>query len=269
MSSRIVAPPPVGEEWDPALWDRLRDRAGAWVTLDAEALVRLQTHAALLGEWNRRFNLTAIEAPEAVIDKHFLDSLSCAAAVDLTAVRSLCDVGSGAGFPGLVLKAVFPHLEVTLLDALEKRLRFLSRVAEAAGLEGVRTLHARAEDAGAAPSRRQGGPIPPGGPFRQSFDLVTARAVAALPVLAEWTLPLARVGGRVLAMKGPEMGDELEAARAHIRTLGGGEPELRSLTLPGTDVRRSLIVIRKERPTPAEYPRPAGWAKRSDPRSRP
>jgi 16S rRNA (guanine527-N7)-methyltransferase len=176
----------------------------------------------------------------------------------------LIDVGTGAGFPGLVLKIAFPHLEVRLVDAVQKRLRFLERVIEELGLIGVSTLHARVEDLAAAPaqlaSRKSPGPPAPSA-LREASDVVTARAVARLNVLAEWTLPLARVGGCVLAMKGPDVADEVEEAGRAIQLLGGGAPSVRDLTLP-PDLGRSLVMIPKVSATPRMYPRPPGTARK-------
>jgi 16S rRNA (guanine527-N7)-methyltransferase len=219
------------------------------VTLDARALEALAVYQHELTLWNERLNLTAITDPEAIVVKHFLDSLSCAVAVDLGAARSLIDVGTGAGFPGLVLKIAFPHLTVLLLDAVEKRLRFLDRLCARLDLHGVSTLHARAEEAGRDPR------------WREQFDLVTARAVTRLDTLCEYCLPFAAVGGSFLAMKGPEVDEEVEGAARAMRTLGGGAPTVRCLTLPG-GVRRSLVLIPKVAPTPPEYPRRTGSAKK-------
>lgn len=247
-------------------WDRFVECAGALgVSLDSRQVDAFRRYLELLCEWNQRFNLTAITDPQEVLVKHFLDSLTCAAAVDLSAQRVLIDVGTGAGFPGLVLKIAAPHLEVRLLDAVQKRLNFLERVAQELGLTGVTTLHARAEDAAAAPgqlSRRKSPAPAPAVSLREAADVVTARAVARLNVLAEWTLPLARVGGRVVAMKGPQIEEEVaEAARA-IELLGGGEPEVRSFRLP-PDIGRSLVIIPKVHATPRKYPRPPGTARKS------
>lgn len=214
----------------------------------------------LLVEWNQRFNLTAIEDPSEILVKHFLDSLSCASAVDFSTRRTLIDVGSGAGFPGLVLKILYPHLRITLLDAVQKRLRFLERVAQELSLTEVETLHARAEDAASA-IPRPGSSLPR--TYRESFDVATARAVARLNVLAEWTLPFVKVGGVLLAMKGPEVDAEVEEARGAVRRLGGGNAEVRPLVLPGTEVGRSLVVVPKVRPTPRDLPRPPGTARKS------
>lgn len=211
---------------------------------------QLQEFRALLCEWNRRMNLTAIERPEDVLVKHFLDSLTCGLVVDLPAARSLLDVGTGAGFPGLVLKIAAPRVEVTLLDSLRKRLDFLDRVIASLALTGVYTVHARAEDAGHDPGHRE------------RYDVVVARAVAPLNVLAEWTLPFARVGGCVVAMKGPQPEVEAADAAGAVRSLGGRMGVVRELRLPLVDAGRSLVRLEKVRPSPAVYPRPPGSARR-------
>jgi 16S rRNA (guanine527-N7)-methyltransferase len=230
---------------------RLREGALALgLSLTDSQLGQFARYLALLLEWNQRFNLTAIAAPDEVIDKHFLDSLSCATIVDLTTVQRLADVGTGPGFPGVVLKIAYPHLELLLLDSVAKRLRFLDQVVESLGLEGVTTCHARAEDAGRDPR------------WRERCDLTVARAVARLNTLAEYCLPLTRVGGRFLAQKGPQMQDELAEASPALRRLGGGAPSVTTLTLPGTDLGRSLIVIPKVAPTPPEFPRLPGTPKK-------
>jgi 16S rRNA (guanine527-N7)-methyltransferase len=233
------------------LLERLRTDARSFgLELTVSQIEAYRQYFVLLREWNERFNLTAIEAPRDVIDKHFLDSLSCALALPLSSVRTLVDVGTGAGFPGLVLKIAFPHLELLLLDAVEKRLRFLRRVVEALEMTRVDMLHARAEEAGHDPQRRE------------QFDAAVARAVARLSTLAEYCLPLVRVGGSFLAQKGPDVADELAAARPAFEKLGAGTPSVRTLVLPGTDIGRSLVLIPKTRPTPAQYPRPAGSPKK-------
>jgi 16S rRNA (guanine527-N7)-methyltransferase len=252
----------------PPDWDRFAGRAGSFgVLLTPAQTGQLQRYLELLCEWNRKFNLTAIERPEEILDKHFLDSLSCALAISFPAAGSLIDVGSGAGFPGLVLKIAFPHLELVLLDALEKRLRFLDRVVEELELAGVRTLHARAEDAAGAlpPAYKRKSPRPrPAGPLlREQFDVVTARAVARLNVLVEWLLPFARVGGSVVAMKGPDVAEEVAEARPAIELLGGGPAVAHPLVLPGTDLGRSLVRIPKLKPTPRAYPRLPGTARKA------
>jgi 16S rRNA (guanine527-N7)-methyltransferase len=220
------------------------------VALDDDACRMLALYEEELLLWNRRLNLTAIEDPAQVRVKHFLDSLSGALVVDLAAAASLVDVGTGAGFPGLVLKIAFPHLRLLLLDAVQKRLRFLERLCQRLGIRDVAFRHARAEEAGRDPA------------FRERFDVVTARAVAPLNVLCEYCLPLARVGGVFLAYKGPEIDEEIARAAVAIRLLGGGAPSVRQFALPQSDVRRSLVTTPKIAPTPAAYPRRTGSARK-------
>lgn len=246
-----LPPQPFDSAGERLLQDRLRGGASAFgLQLDERQIDQLRDYLRLLLDWNRRFNLTAIAEPAEVIDKHFLDSLSCVVALDLNGVRRMVDVGTGAGFPGLVLKIAFPHLDLLLLDSVEKRLRFLQRVTESLGLSGVETVHARAEDAGRDPR------------WRGRFDLATARAVARLNTLAEYCLPLVRVGGWFLAQKGPDIEAELAEARPALEKLGGGEATVQTLTLPGTDIGRSLVLVAKDQTTPRDYPRLAGTPKK-------
>jgi 16S rRNA (guanine527-N7)-methyltransferase len=236
---------------DPRLLSRLTGGAAALgIHLESRQQEQLCLYAAELGKWNQRFNLTAIEDDAAIIDKHFLDSLSCIRAVVPALIGPAIDVGSGAGFPGLVLKVAFPQRQFILLDAIEKRIRFLERVIARLGLTGVKAVHARAEDAAQLPE------------FRERFDVVFARAVAPLRVLAEYTLPFARPGGQVIAQKGPDVADEAAAAVPAIQLLGGGTPTINVFHLPATDLRRSLVSIPKESPTPEAYPRRPGSAKK-------
>lgn len=210
---------------------------------DAAAREQLRRYAALLAEKNAVMNLTAIEGEEDVARLHFLDCAALLALPELRGAR-LLDVGSGAGFPGLVLKLLRPELDVTLLDSLDKRVTFLRETGEALGLTGLTCLHARAEE-------------PPEG-LRERFDAATSRAVAKLSVLSELCLPYVKVGGVFLAMKGPEPEAELQEAARAIRLLGGKPERTAHYTVPGTEVRHSVIVIRKLSPTPAKYPR--RWA---------
>ena len=209
------------------------------------AAEQMETYAGLLLEQNKVMNLTAITDPEQVARLHFLDSaalLGCAG--DLSG-RTLIDVGTGAGFPGMALKLLCPELKLTLLDSLAKRLDWLAAVCSRLGLEDVEIVHARAEG------------LKPG--FRDHFDFATARAVADLRVLCELCLPFVRVGGRFLAMKAADSQEELDAARTAIQTLGGRRLEDYTYTIPGTDVIRRVAVIEKTAPTPKPYPR--RWAK--------
>lgn len=248
--------PPAAPDSDsaPPNWAWLAEQAAAVrAPLLPAQLAQLQEYLRLLREWNARFNLTAIEQPAAVLAKHFLDSLTCALVEDFPARRTLLDVGSGAGFPGLVLKIAFPALEVVLLDSIAKRARFLRRVIAELALPSVTVVEARAEEAG----RPGHTPL-----LREQFEVVTARAVARAAVLAEWMAPFACVGGALLLMKGPAVQEELAAAARAFRLLGCGPPETRVFVLPGTDAGRCLVRIPKVRPTPARYPRPTPEARR-------
>ncbi len=213
--------------------------------LEAEetALRRLRQYAALLEETNKVMNLTAIESEEDVARLHFLDCAALLALPEFTG-ETLLDVGSGAGFPGLVLKILRPELDMTLLDSLDKRVGFLRGVGEALGLTGLACLHARAEE------------LP--GELRGHFAIVTSRAVARLNVLGELCLPYVKTSGVFLAMKGPEPEEELREAERAIALLGGRLERVARCPIPGTDVCHSVAVIRKVAPTDKKYPR--RWA---------
>lgn len=217
--------------------------------LTQEQAAQFSTYAETLVEWNKVMNLTAITDPQEIIVKHFLDSLLLFRACSLPENALLIDVGTGAGFPGLPAKIYRPDLHVTLLDSLQKRLNFLEAVCEKTGVE-VKRIHARAEDAGREPA------------LRESYDAACARAVAALPVLCEYCLPFVRVGGCFIAMKGPGLEEELQAAGHAIRTLGGKLESTAAFTLPDGSERR-IAVIHKTAPTPKAYPRPAAKIKKS------
>lgn len=218
--------------------------------LHTEQQQQLLRYARLLREWNEKLNLTAILDDEGIAVRHFQDSLTIVPLIRAYQSRNpgtlrLADVGTGAGFPGLVLKIACPELDVVLIDALSKRLKFLDAVIAELGLQGVRTIHARAEDAGRMKN------------LREQFDFVVARAVAALPVLAEYCLPLVRKNGQFIAMKA-QAEDEISAAQKAVVTLGGNKPRVHSFLLPGTDMQRTLITVDKVRQTPPAYPRKAG-----------
>ena len=210
------------------------------VAIDDVQLRQLQTYARLLVEWNEKINLTAITQPEEIEDKHFIDSLLLAAQPEIQG--RLVDVGSGAGFPGVVAKIYDPALDVTLMEPTGKRVVFQRAIADALGLQ-LDLVKERAEEA----ARKQ---------WRESFDVATARAVAALPALCEYCLPLVRVGGFFIAMKGDARQELAEAAGA-VKKLGGVHRENRGFTLPDGSV-RTLIVFEKIAPTPSVYPRNGG-----------
>ena len=231
--------------------------------LTDEQVQAFKEYLRLLREWNEKFNLTAISQPQAMVTKHFLDSLTVASVVDLPAAKNLVDVGTGAGFPGLALKIAFPHLQLTLLDALQKRLRFLERVCEELRLRDVTFVHGRAEDA-VLPKRFKVCGLDQS--LRERFDVVTARAVAPLDVLVELLLPYAKLGGWVVAMKGPDVAAEITAANVGATLLGGGRIASQQLMLPAIDdqgpIGRSLVTIKKEQKTPPTYPRLPGSARK-------
>ena len=221
------------------------------VPLCAENIRAFSKYARLLKEWNEKMNLTNITDDKGIALRHFVDSLTLVPFLEAELKKSkrkslsLIDVGTGAGFPGIPLKVALPWLQVTLLDSLRKRVGFLDAVCTELELSGIETVHSRAEDAGRSKQ------------FREKFDVATARAVAPLPILCEYCLPFVKTGGIFLAMKGNADQEAEESTRA-IVTLGGTIEDLRHFTLPGTDMNRSIIVIRKVRATPAKYPRQAG-----------
>ena len=215
-------------------------------SVPAEAPALLAQYGAMLIEQNKVMNLTAITEPKDVATLHMLD---CAPLLDCGRMqgKTLIDVGTGAGFPGMVLKILCPALEITLLDGLQKRLDWLNTVAQALGISGVTTIHGRAEEFGLAPN------------YRQQYDFATARAVADLRLLSEMCLPFVKVGGRFLAMKSVDSTNELEQAKAGIEKLGGRIAGFHDYTIPHTEVSHRVVVIEKVADTPSCYPR--RWAK--------
>ena len=210
---------------------------------DGEVLRRFRVYYDNLEAYNQVMNLTAISGEADAARLHFLDCAALPDCADLSG-RTLIDVGTGAGFPGLVLKILCPDLRLTLLDSLDKRLSFLRDTCEKLGFADVRLVHARAEE-------------PPEG-FRESFDVATARAVARLNVLCELCLPYVKEGGVFLAMKGPELDAEVKEAYVALKTLGGTAERQIAYTVPGTDLDHRVAVIRKTGPSPKKYPR--RWA---------
>lgn len=212
----------------------------------ADSPASLARYGRLLLEKNQVMNLTAIRDPEGVARLHMLDCAALLRFCDL-AGKTLIDVGTGAGFPGMALKVLVPTLEVTLLDSLNKRLDWLNEVARTLELSGVRTLHARAEEQALVKG------------YRDSFDFAAARAVADLRVLCELCLPYVKVGGKFLAMKSTGSDRELAEAQHAVKLLGGKVTEIQDYAIPGTDVTHRLVVIQKLAPTLKGYPR--RWAK--------
>lgn len=200
----------------------------------------------LLVEWNEKMNLTAITEEEQVYLKHFFDSLTLGFHVPLEGAVTIADIGAGAGFPSIPLKIAFPHLKLTIVESLNKRITFLKEVVDQLGLTDVTFHHGRAEDVG----RTIG--------LRDSFDLVTARAVARLHTLCELCMPFVRDGGTFVAMKGSQADDEVTEARKAIKALNGSLRSTFHLQLPHEDAQRTIIVINKQGATPKLYPRKAG-----------
>lgn len=207
---------------------------------------QFETYYRLLVEWNEKMNLTGITERSAVYEKHFFDSLTLAKAANMRSVMTLADIGSGAGFPSIPLKIVFPHLRIVIVDALAKRIRFLEEVVSVLGLSDVACLHGRAEEAGRKPEHRD------------RYDLVTARAVARLAALNELCLPFVKSGGCFIAMKGSDVQEELDESLYSLKQLNGSLQDTLSFVLPGEGSARTLIVMAKKGPTPKAYPRKPG-----------
>ncbi|ULT57082.1 16S rRNA (guanine(527)-N(7))-methyltransferase RsmG [Neobacillus drentensis] len=216
------------------------------ITLSEKQLDQFETYFTTLVEWNEKMNLTAITEKTDVYLKHFYDSITASFYFDFTKPFHLCDVGAGAGFPSIPLKIVYPHIEVTIVDSLNKRISFLNHLADVLHLENIHFVHDRAETFGVNPA------------YRESFDVVTARAVARLSVLSEFCIPLAKVGGHFLAMKALHAKEELDAGQKAITTLGGKVEKVHTFTLPMEDSERTILIIKKEKQTPKKYPRKPG-----------
>ncbi len=215
------------------------------LNLSQEQVHKFSLYAKLLVEWNEKINLTAISDDEGIVIKHFLDSLSLFPMIPKMS-GALIDIGTGAGFPGIPLKIAGENLQVTLLDSLEKRVKFLSEVYTTLQLNGITAVHGRAEDFGIDKQ------------YRERFDIAVARAVAALPVLLEYCLPFVKVGGLFMAMKGPDVKEELQESQKALEVLGGELIETKSFSLPYGNYERCVVVVRKCRHTPSAYPRKSG-----------
>lgn len=216
------------------------------ITLTDRQKDQFERYYEMLVEWNKVMNLTGITDYDEVNLKHFTDSLTLVRSVDMDSISSLIDIGTGAGFPGMPVKIAFPHIKVVLLDSLNKRIKFLNAVIEELELENVKTLHGRAEDYAKKEE------------YREKFDICTSRAVANLSTLSEYCIPFIKTGGRFISYKSAESGEEIEESKKAIEILGGKIVKTDKFLLANTDIRRALVVIRKERNTPKKYPRKAG-----------
>jgi 16S rRNA (guanine527-N7)-methyltransferase len=214
--------------------------------VNSRQVAALHKYEQELLDWNARFNLTAIRDIEAIRVKHFLDSMTCLLAMRESIPNRLIDVGTGAGFPGIVLKIIYPNLRLTLVESVSKKADFCQHVVKLLCLDGVDVLTARAEEVGQALAHRQ------------QYDWAVARSVATLPVLVEYLLPLVKVGGHALAQKGESAHAEAQTAEHAMQLLGGRLRQLLPVTLPGVADERYLVVIDKVAATPPAYPRRTG-----------
>lgn len=213
------------------------------IDLSEKQILKFLLYKKLLQEWNEKINLTAITEDNEIIIKHFIDSLTVIKHIPENA--SIIDVGTGAGFPGIPLKIVVNNSNITLLDSLNKRLVYLNEVIKECELENIKTVHGRAEDVGNNTE------------YREKYDIAIARAVANLSTLSELCLPFVKVGGYFIAMKGSNV-EEIEEARKAIERLGGELEKIDNFILPETDMERNIVIIKKIKNTPKQYPRKAG-----------
>lgn len=215
------------------------------IPLSDTQLEQFLLYKELLLEWNEKINLTAITQEDEIAIKHFADCITPLLFRDFKG-KSVIDVGTGAGFPGLPVKIACPQVKLTLLDSLNKRINFLCQVVEALGLENVNCIHSRAEDGGRDDT------------LREAFDVCVSRAVAPLNVLAEYDLPFVKVGGELIALKGKAAMEEICQGEKAISLLGGEISQVKDITLPFSDITHTLVFVQKIKHTPDKYPRKAG-----------
>lgn len=214
------------------------------IDLDKKQKQQFYKYMELLLSWNEKINLTAIKEPKEVIIKHFVDSLTIAKYIPQGV--TLVDMGTGAGFPGIPLKIYRNDIKITLVDSLNKRIKFLDEVIQKLKLEGIETKHARAEEFGKNSK------------YRETFDIATSRAVANLATLSEYLIPLVKVNGKCISMKGPDIKAELQNGKRAIKILGGKISKVDCFELPNTDIKRTILIIDKVEKTPQKYPRKPG-----------
>ena len=229
------------EEFKKVLYEKVK-KIG--IELKEEQLEKFYLYMNILLEWNEKINLTAITNEEEIILKHFVDSLTINKYIEEG--KSIIDVGTGAGFPGIPIKILREDLKVTLLDSLNKRINFLNEVIEKLDLKNIECIHGRAEEFGKNKK------------YREKYDFATSRAVANMSTLSEYLIPFVKVGGKVLAMKGDKAEEELEEAKKAIKLLGGKVENIDNFYLPDSDIKRSIIIIKKIEKTERKFPRKPG-----------
>ena len=216
------------------------------ITLDEIQKKQFTDFYEYLVEKNKVMNLTGITEFQEVLIKHFLDSLACVKAVDMSQIKRIMDIGTGAGFPGVPLKIAFPHLEACLLDSLKKRVNFLEEIFQMLKLENITAIHGRAEEYA---KNKQ---------YRETYDLCVSRAVSNLATLSEYCLPYVKTGGYFISYKSGTVQEEVEQAQKAVKILGGKIQDVVYFQLPDSEIQRSLVVIEKIKATPGRYPRKAG-----------
>ncbi len=215
------------------------------ISLSVDQIHSFEIYLRELIQWNEKVNLTAINNPDEIITKHFIDSLTCSLVSDFSKPGNLIDIGTGAGFPGLPLKIIYPHIELNLVDSVGKKIEFCQYLSELLGLKDVNFTIGRAEELGQNLQHRE------------KYHWATARAVAALPVLAEYLLPLIKINGTAIIHKGKNAQSEIDSAKNAVIRLGGTIGKIKPIQIPGLD-ERILISLIKTRPTPMKYPRRVG-----------